>query len=1017
MRLRSVSRGFFVAVLLALAANLVFLFFIRDAEGLVHDAFERRDRTLAFVAAFEAESDHLAHLVQSYTTTGATRHLTEYYAILAARERGGLIGRMEALDFAADEIGAAREALDAAARLQAIEKIAFAATQGLYDRASGEFVSDGKPDREHATALVHAPDYERHRDHLFASVDRLRGQAGARTAQAVEAVRARFHGTILAAIAVDLALLPILAAALLVLRQRVLAPIAQLGEAAHRFSEGDFATRTAVDPRRVQEVGVLAKALDAMAAAIETDLARRDSDRLALQQAHDVAEAATLAKSRFLANMSHEIRTPMNAIMGMTHLALQTELSTEQRDYLEKAHGASRMLLGLINDVLDFPKIEAGRMTIEQAPFVLEQVVAQAIELVRQPAQAKEIELVCDYADPALLADRGTLRGDSLRLQQVLVNLLANAVKFTPAGQVRLSVDTDRSVADERRVALRIAVQDTGIGMTPEQVAGLFREFAQADVSTTRRYGGTGLGLAITHRLVGLMGGRIGVSSAPGSGSRFVIELDLPVEPALAPACPPAAAAARVLVVDDQVDTRVTVLGQLHTLGIGARGRLVGAPDAARAFALQDEALARGEPFDRVLLDWVLPDEDGATVLHRLLKRQPGLRVAVVSAYGSDEVRAQARGLGAAEFIAKPVLPEDLRRLFRAPEAAAVARADDGRLDGLRVLLVEDNELNQELAVELLRRRGAAVEVAGNGLEALELLAARGAAAFDVVLMDLQMPVLDGLEATRRLRERPEFDALPVIAVTAHALADEQARCRAAGMQDHVAKPLDIATLAQKLRPYVPRAAAAAPAAPRAGTPLPAMPGLDVELALKRFDGHEALYRRTLRAFAKDYGDGVAPLAAALAEGRHEDLRRGAHTLHGLAGTIGAAALAEIARVLEGAAARRDAAAAGVALGPLAERLAEIVAQIDGALEPPPPWMASGTAALADAGPGIDPAHGLTTLRELLSTADSQALDWWQAHQATLRAALPPAAARRLQQAMNTLDFDAALAALQEVQP
>ncbi len=387
MRLRSVSRGFFVAVLLALAANLVFLFVIRDAEHAVHDAFEARDRTLAFVGAFEAETDRLAHLVQSYTTTGATRHLTAYYEILASRERARMLERMQALDFSVQEIATARDGLTAATRMQAIEKIAFAATQGLYDRASGEFVSDGQPDPAHATALVHAPEYEAQRDELLASLDRLQAAASERTEREAERERDRFHGTILAAIAVDLALLPILAAALLVLRRRVLAPIAQLGDAAHRFSEGDFAARTAVDRRRVHEVGVLARALDAMAGAIERDLARREADRQALQAAHDVAEAATQAKSRFLANMSHEIRTPMNAIMGMTHLALQTELSAEQRDYLEKAHGASRMLLGLINDVLDFSKIEAGRMTVEQAPFVLEQVVSQAIELVRQPVR------------------------------------------------------------------------------------------------------------------------------------------------------------------------------------------------------------------------------------------------------------------------------------------------------------------------------------------------------------------------------------------------------------------------------------------------------------------------------------------------------------------------------------------------------------------------------------------------------------------------------------------------------
>jgi two-component system, sensor histidine kinase and response regulator len=1025
MRLRSFSRGFFSIVLVALAANLAFLFAIRHAETAVFDALQARDRTLQFVSAFEAESDQLAHLVQNYTTTAETRHLTEYYRILAEREgepgtdgaarpNGSLLGRMEALAFSADEIAAARAALDAAAALQAVEKVAFAATQGLYDRASGQFVSDGRPDREHAVSLVHAPAYEAERERLQDQTRLLRRLAGDRTEGVVLQQRQRLKRAMAAAIGVDLALVPLLAFALGVLRQRVLRPIGQLGDAAQRLSTGDFATRAALDGQPVREMKQLATAFDAMAAAVQQDIGRREADQRALQAAHDLAEAATLAKSRFLANMSHEIRTPMNAIMGMTHLALQTELSAEQRDYLEKAHGASRMLLGLINDVLDFSKIEAGRMALEDAAFAIEPLVGQAIELVRQAAQAKDLELLCDYADPSLLADRGWLRGDVLRLQQVLVNLLSNAVKFTPAGQVRLTVDTDRHRPDDGRIGLRIAVQDTGIGMTAEQQATLFREFAQADVSTTRRYGGTGLGLAISQRLVSLMGGRIEVASAPGTGSRFELQVTLPRAPGQPPAaCPPQAAAARVLVVEDQADTRLALLGQLHTLGIGANGRVVGVPDAAHALEALDAALAEGAPFDRVLLDWVLPDDDGAALLSALRTRQPGLVVAVMSAYGSDELRQQARRLGAREFVAKPVLPEDLRRLFRdTPAAPPPAVPEAVSLHGLRALLVEDNALNQELAVELLRRRGARVEVASNGLEALELLAARGAEAFDVVLMDLQMPVLDGFEATRRLREQPAFDTLPVLAMTAHAMAEEQARCKAVGMQGHIAKPLDIALLVRTLAPYaVRRGETAAPPA-GAASPLPPMPALDVAAALKRFDGHEALYRRTLRAFANDHGDGVGPLAAALDAGRYEDLRRGAHTLHGLAGTIGAAALAEMARVLENAALRRDADGARTALAPLAERLDEVVAQIDAALQPPPPWMVTGPSGGDEVAAPADPGAAIARLRRLLLAADSRALAWWQAQQGPICSVLAAPVARRLVHAMNALDFDAALAAL-----
>jgi len=1039
-------------VLLALAANMAFLLAIRQAEHAVHEAIDGRDRAVGMIDELMHQNDKLAQLVQSFTTTAETRHLTAYYKVLAARDGEaaastpapvagaasapragpeGLIQRMQALGFQREELRLANELLAAAARMQDIEKVAFAATQGLYDVASQEFVSDGEPDRAYATALVHSAAYEQHRAALGQAVQRLAKKTDARTDGEVEQMRSRLARAIGAGILVNVALVPLLLAALGLLRQRVLKPINTLEAAARRFGGGDFSPNPEPTRHRsVQELDTLARVLDDMAGAIRSDLARRDADRHELQAARDAAEAATEAKSRFLANMSHEIRTPMNAIMGMTHLTLQTDLTPEQRGFLEKSQGASRMLLALINDVLDFSKIEAGQMSVEAAPFSIESVVSQAIELVRQPAQARELELLCDFADAALLANRGTLRGDALRLQQVLTNLLSNAVKFTHAGQVRLVVDTDRSDDSATHVSLVLTVQDTGIGMSETALKSLFREFAQADVSTTRRYGGTGLGLAISRRLVDLMGGRIEVRSQLGAGSSFQVHLRLPLEPAaVATAALACAPGARVLVVEDQRDTRLAILGQLHTLGIGSQGHLAGARDAAQAFAVLAEAAADGAPFDHVLLDWVLPDGEGAAVLRRLQQDHPGLRITVISAYGSEDIRARALDRGVRDFISKPVLPDDLRALFRSAAGASTAPPPPStRLDGLRVLLVEDNALNQELAVELLRRRGARVEVAGNGLEAVERLASRGAGAFDVVLMDLQMPVLDGIEATRRLRANPEFDRLPVFAMTAHALAEERQRCLAAGMQGHIAKPLDMAVLVGTLAPLVGAGALATrtaqgpapsaakppanPSAPRVpARPLPPMPALDVASALRRFDGNESLYRNTLRGFAQEQGEGIAAWAAWAAEGRWQDLRRAAHTLHGLARTIGADALGADAQALELAAAAADEPAVRAGLPGVAQQLAEVVAQIEGALDPLPAWMATESPPLADE-PGVDTAATLRTLRELLQASDSQALELWQAHHAALRRALPMRNARQLSQAMRVLDFDAALAAL-----
>ena len=1063
MSLKPYSRAFVAIVLLALCANLAFLVAIRGAEHSMHRAFEARDRTATLLDDLVHENDLLAQLVQSFTTTGEVRYLSEYYQVLTRRngsaEQVGapVIERMRQLNFKEDELALAAEAFAAAARMQAIEKIAFAATQGLYNRNDQEFVSDGEADRAYATELVHSPEYENQRAALKTAVRQMAEKANVRTEAEVSRMRERLNLSIVAGIFVDLALVPLLIASLHLLRRQVLQPIDRLVTTTRRFSAGDFTARSAHPSHAgVEELEALSVVLDDMACAIQRDLARRDADQRELKAARDAAESATEAKSRFLANMSHEIRTPMNAIMGMTHLALQTDLTPEQRDFLEKAQGASHMLLSLINDVLDFSKIEAGSMRFEDAPFVVETVVAQAIELVRQPAQDKDLELLCDITDASLLAGRGTVRGDGLRLQQVLTNLLSNAVKFTPAGQVRLTVDTDPAHDRPHEVALVFAVHDTGIGMNEEQLAGLFREFAQADVSTTRRYGGTGLGLAISRRLVELMGGTISARSEPGAGSRFEVRLTLALETS-APgplACAASARTARVLVVEDQADTRNVLLGQLHKLGIGAQGRIVGVSTAAQAMSTLEEAAASGQAYSHVLLDWVLPDAEGAVVLGQLREHDPTLQVAVISAYGSDLVRQQARSLGVVDFISKPVLPADLRRLFpvRTAPVSAPTHPAQARLDGLCVLLAEDNPLNQELATQLLTRRGARVEVAANGLEAIERLAARGPSHFHVVLMDLQMPVLDGIEATRRLRADPNFAHLPVFAITAHALADERARCLAAGMQGHIAKPLDMNSLVGTLAPYIPPestdgdralstgSASSPPPSPvrpplTVPAPLAPMPALNTAQALARFDGQPGLYRSTLRSFARDYGPGIAAWSDWLAEGRWDELRRATHTLQGLARTIGADTLAVVATDLERACAQTDTASAAAALGPLAAELADVVAQIDAAIEPPPPWMVSAPNTLPGGdmprygavgpragesegeggGASIPPQVALDTLRALLHASDSQSLEWWQAHHVTLQRALPAPVARRLVQAMRQLDFDAALAALPEV--
>ncbi len=711
---------------------------------------------------------------------------------------------------------------------------------------------------------------------------------------------------------------------------------------------------------------------------------------LALRRNVDAAQAhktAAEGRTRFLAQISHEIRTPMNTVMGMTQLALQTQLTPEQRDLLTKADAASRILLSLVNDVLDVSKIEAGHMEIESLPLRLEDVVGQAMELVRPVHANPAVALVCDWADASLLRARGQLRGDALRLQQVLVNLLSNALKFTPAGLVQLRLAAEPTDAQDR-VPLTLTVQDSGIGMSAEQLDSLFREVGQGDSAIQRRYGGTSLGLAITHRLVELMGGSLDVQSAPGRGSSFHIHLLLPLDSAATAPAP--LKPQRLLLAKARSEGREATLALLRHLGLG--DGLAASSDAADTLAALVEARESHRPFEWLLMDWQLPGPSatGAELLAQLRRDHPALRIAVLCPPGADEATTQARSFGARALCPKPLLPGELRRLLDDAPADRHAGVDAQSLAGLRVLLVEDHPVNQEIALRLLSSRGAQVDVAGNGQEGLERLLARGPSAYDLVLMDLQMPVLDGLSATRKLRELPEFDALPILAMTAHALAEERAQCTAAGMQGHIAKPLDVTRLVRELQRYRP-----APA------PAPARPTLDLQVGLRQFDGQSALYRRTLQGFADQYAAGLAGWPDWLASGNWTELRRAAHTLQGLAATLGAHPLHQVALALERSAAVADADGAQRHLGRVEPALGLLQAEIQAALtrgwDAAPPPRASGPGDMAE-------------LHRLLAQSDSRALDWWQAHGA--HSGLAPELHQRLDRALAALDFDAAAIAL-----
>jgi two-component system sensor histidine kinase/response regulator len=687
------------------------------------------------------------------------------------------------------------------------------------------------------------------------------------------------------------------------------------------------------------DVGVIALEWEGEAqfCAVVQDITTRKQVHTAMQQAREAAESASRTKSSFLANMSHELRTPMNAIIGMTHLALEDGLPTKQRDFVEKAHVSARNLLQILNDILDVSKIEAGQLELERIDFELESVIGEMADLLGLRADEKGIELL--FSASADLPTR--LVGDPTRLRQVLVNLGGNAIKFTDTGEV--TVGMELTSQDAQSVELHCWVRDTGVGMTDEQLARLFQPFVQADSSTTRRFGGTGLGLVISRQLVERMGGRLWVESEAGRGSVFHFMARFGRS---APRAATRASVAaelrgrRALVVDDN-QAALEVLGRmLETLGVETDR----ATSGEQALAMIGRAPHR---YDWVLLDWKMPGLDGVACARILCERHPKVRpsIVLVTAFGRDGALQAGAGLPISGALQKPVTPSSLHdcllnaRAGDAPAGGARPRQTPvrwaggprRRLAGARILLVEDHPLNQELAAELLRRSGMHVTVAEDGQQALDLLASAGP--FDGVLMDCQMPGMDGYDATRALRENEQWRDLPVIAMTASALASDREKALECGMNAHITKPLDVElmlrTMAEWIKPRQPAETASDAPAPRKPVATGATDPIDTALGLERCLGNPAFYRRILIGFRDSSADFSTATLEALDDQRWNDALRRIHDLKGLAGMIGAAALQTSAQTTYEAIASRDEPATRERLALVHAELVSVLCQID----------------------------------------------------------------------------------------